>query len=417
MTTRSKKIILYLCTACLLLAGGFGIWAYYAYLRGATPAVLPSSGNIADLLPTATTDQQAPQNQTSLPLTIAPEFRMSVFAKDLGSPRDLLRDPEGRLLVSVPSKGQVLSFSTISQNFGAKQTIAEKLNKPHGLALHCADQDCTLFIAEVDAVRSYPYNRSTGSIGTGTRIAELPTGGNHTSRSLHLTSSNPPQLLVAIGSSCNVCEEEDSRRGSILSMNLDGSDQKSYATGLRNAVFFADEPTTGQTWVTEMGRDLLGDTTPPDELNILKQNQAYGWPLCYGNKVHDTAFDKRQYIQDPCSNTIAPAIALPAHVAPLGLAFIPRSAPWPLALQGSLLVSFHGSWNSSTPVGYKIVRYMLTNNTLASESTDVVSGFLPKGSKSALGRPADIEIYPDQGVLYVSDDKAGVIYQLSLARQ
>ncbi len=399
--------------ACLMLAGGLGVWVYHTYLRGAAPALLPSGDAIVQSIPAATADPQTPQNQTTLPLTLAPEFRIALFAKNLGAPRDLLRDPQGRLLASIPSKGTVVSFSTSDADFGAKQVLAEKLNKPHGLALHCALNQCTLFIAEVDAVRAYPYNISTGSIGTGTRIAELPSGGNHTSRSLHILSTNPPQLLVAIGSSCNACEEADTRRGSILSMNLDGTDQKPYATGLRNAVFFADEPDTGHTWATEMGRDLLGDTTPPDEVNILTRDGNYGWPFCYGNKIHDTAFDKRQYIQDPCANTIAPTIALPAHVAPLGLAFIPKTAPWPPALQGSLLVSYHGSWNSSTPVGYKIVRFPTPSATQSGQSIDLVSGFLPLGNKTALGRPVDIEVYPN-GTLYVSDDKAGVIYQLSL---
>ncbi|MBP9687001.1 MAG: PQQ-dependent sugar dehydrogenase, partial [Candidatus Doudnabacteria bacterium] len=413
MTKKKKYILLSIVAACLLLVGGLGTWLYHTYLRGAAPALLPSQGDITQSLPSVTSDPNIPQNQTNLPLSLAPEFHIAVFAKGLGDPRDLLRDPQGRLLVSVPGKGQVLSFSTEAANLGAKQVLVEKLNKPHGLALHCTNTDCTLFIAEMNAVTAYPYTVSTGTLGTGTRIAELPTGGNHTSRSLHLLQSTPPQLLVAIGSSCNVCEESDSRRGSILSMSLDGSNQQPYATGLRNAVFFANQPNSNAIWVTEMGRDLLGDNTPPDEVNILQQGGKYGWPICYGNKVHDTAFDKKQYIRDPCADTITPTIALPAHVAPLGLAFIPKTSPWPASLQGHLLVAFHGSWNRSTPTGYKIVRYPLSGNTPSGEPVPVVDGFLPVGSKSALRRPVDLEVYPE-GVVYVSDDKAGVIYQLTL---
>jgi glucose/arabinose dehydrogenase len=114
--------------------------------------------------------------------------------------------------------------------------------------------------------------------------------------------------------------------------------------------------------------------------------------------VHDTTFDKKVYIRDPCADTTPPVIDLPAHVAPLGLAFLSDS---------DLLVAYHGSWNSSVPVGYKVARWRFKGGIWKSE--DVLTGFLKGGS--AIGRPVDLVASGD-GTVYVSDDKAGAIWKL-----
>ena len=72
-----------------------------------------------------------------------------------------------------------------------------------------------------------------------------------------------------------------------------------FARGLRNSVFMAIHPVSGDIWATEMGRDLLGDNTPPDEINIIKKDSNYGWPICYGKNIHDDSFDKNTYIRNP----------------------------------------------------------------------------------------------------------------------
>jgi glucose/arabinose dehydrogenase len=172
----------------------------------------------------------------------------------------------------------------------------------------------------------------------------------------------------------------------------------------------AIHPVSGDIWATEMGRDGLGDNLPPDEINVIHEGKFYGWPICYGKNVHDAAFDTNTYIRNPCQEpTETPStIDLQAHSAPLGIAFVPEEG-WPEDYWYNALVSYHGSWNRSEPTGYKIMRYKLDarGNYLGSE--DFLSGFLTKSG--ALGRPVDILIQP-AGTIYVSDDKAGVIYRI-----
>ena len=156
---------------------------------------------------------------------------------------------------------------------------------------------------------------------------------------------------------------------------------------------------TGEVWVTEMGRDLLGDDIPPDEIDIVKEGNDYGWPYCYGDKIPDPQINKANSKKD-CTQTQSPEIEIQAHSAPLGLAFY----------KGDLLVSYHGSWNRSVPTGYKVVRFK------NGQQENFITGWLD-GDK-VLGRPADILVRDEnttlrsdsESAIYISDDKAGVIY-------
>lgn len=114
---------------------------------------------------------------------------------------------------------------------------------------------------------------------------------------------------------------------------------------------------------------------------------------------------------NPCDNRgMMPShIDIPAHSAPLGLAFFPDDG-WPTEYKDDFLVAYHGSWNRSVPTGYKIVRYELDAAGKYLGVEDFITGWLVKDGK-ALGRPVDILIRPN-GVIFVSDDKAGVIYRM-----
>ena len=76
-------------------------------------------------------------------------------------------------------------------------------------------------------------------------------------------------------------------------------------------------------------------------------------------------------------------------------------------------MAYHGSWNRTTPVGYKVVRLRVNGDKVQGEE-DFLSGFLPEsagGPNQAIGRPVDLTFDGD-GNLYISDDKAGVIYRV-----
>lgn len=393
-----KKILIaitLILVALVIMAGVF----YWRQLRGIWPAVLKPQQNIVPILETATTSE-------SSPLHIPKGFSVSIFAKDLGDPRVLLNDGNA-LIASIPSQGKIVALIDKNDDGKSDETkvVVEGLNRPHGIAIECAKDGCKLYVAEEDKLVRYDYWDRTAT--NRKIIASLPKGGNHVTRSI---LAQGRKMLVSVGSSCNACQETDPNRAKILEIDIVTGEVKTFATGLRNAVFMAINPRSGDIWATEMGRDFLGDNLPPDEINIIKEGANYGWPICYGKNIHDTKFDKNTYFRNPCMEPFeTPSyIDIPAHSAPLGLAFIPDN--WPTEYRNDLLVAYHGSWNRSVPTGYKIVRYRLNDRGEYEGVEDFITGWLTKDG-SALGRPADIAI-ADNGATYISDDKAGVIYRL-----
>ena len=401
---------LFLLGIVIFIAGVTVFWGVYYWknLRGVGPVVLPPPEKIEDTLPPA-------RNNTEFPLKLPDGFSISLFAKDLPGARVMLATHGHPLLgfiaVSQTSQGKVTFLD--DQGKVVDGLTIENLRKPHGLARDPLEP-FEFYIAEEHRISRIALY----SDGFMEKIADLPAGGGHFTRTLGFGPDG--RLYVSIGSSCNVCNEKDERRAKIYSMNKDGSDFEEFARGLRNAVFFAWHPKTQKIWATEMGRDELGDDLPPDEIDIVESGPStklrvnnYGWPICYGRNVHDTDFDKNTYIRNPCEEPfeIPSYIDIPAHSAPLGLAFIPATESWPKEYWHDLLVAYHGSWNRSVPTGYKIVRFKLDENGISQGVEDFISGWLTRDNR-ALGRPVDILVQPD-GMMYISDDKAGVIYKVT----
>lgn len=354
----------------------------------------------------------------------APEgFDATIFARDVKGARVMTRDSKGTMLVSQTSEGKIVALPDLDSNGQSDETltILEGLKQPHGLLVHCpdtgsasADQDaCVLYVAETDALKSYRYDADTYTATYEETLTSLPQGSGHYTRTL-LMHPDGKRILISVGSSCNVCDEDDARRAAVLAYDLETKQTATFATGLRNTVFMAIDPVEGEVWGTDNGRDMIGDDIPPDEVNILTEGSRYGWPICYGSNIHDTDFDKRQYIQDPCSDATPPHIELQAHSAALGLAFIPEEG-WPEDMYNDLLVAYHGSWNREVPTGYKVVRFDLDEERkAASGPIDFLTGFLKSDDvDDAIGRPVGILAEPG-GVVYISDDRAGAIYRITV---
>ena len=378
----------------LVVLGLFTFWVKAG--RGLTP-LIPTTENTAEKIERAQI-RESKGEPVDFPLKIDGEFEIRVFAKDLPSgARVLAFDKNQNLLVSFPKAGQIIALPDKNNDGKADEQIVilNDLNLPHGLDFY---QDW-LYVAETDKVVRYKYEPADFSVKAQEKVLDLSGGGGHFSRTIKVGPDG--KLYITAGSSCNVCVEKDKRRAAMMRANPDGSDFEIFATGLRNTVFFTFDK-EGQIWGNDMGRDLLGDLLPPDELNVVKKGD-YGWPYCYGNKVVDP-FGKSE---DRCENTLGTAWDYYAHVAPLGITFI-DSPQFPNSWQGDLLISFHGSWNSSVPVGYKIVRLVVENGKVLEEK-DFITGFLT--GPVASGRPVDLTFGSD-GSLYISDDKANAVYIL-----
>lgn len=368
-------------------------------------------GNVGPaLLPPAKIKTTNVQPKTSnAPLTTPEGFVISYFSKETPGARDLQFSPGGMLLASLPKEGKVVALPDVDKDGEADETLVlvENLNKPHGLAFH----DGKLFVAEETKVSRYFWDEKNLTASLDKKLFDLPSGSSHFTRSLAIKKDGT--LYVSLGSSCDTCFEKNPFIAAVIIATTEGKKPEVFAKGLRNAVFIKLD-SQERLWGTEMGRDFLGDNLPPDEINIIRGPSAssgqkpepvfdYGWPVCYGKQVYDAKFGQKDL--EFCKNTIPAVFDLPAHVAPLGLAFI-DSPMFPDDWQGDLLVGLHGSWNSSVPVGYKVIRLKVKDSSVVSME-DFISGFID--GSNVTGRPVDVEFGAD-GSLFISDDKAGAIY-------
>lgn len=340
-------------------------------------------------------------------LKVPPGFHIAVFA-EAPHARQMAFSPGGVLLVTDTSDGTVLALPDPKNTGHAERTVPvlSGLNAPHGIAFHQGK----LYVAEINAVRRYDWDEAQLRAGNGRKIADIPgSGGGHSTRTILFTNG---KMYVATGSSCNVCVEDDKRRAAVTEYNEDGSGQRIFASGLRNAVGLTVNPKTNTIWATDNGRDWLGDDLPPEEVDDLGPNGGNaGWPYCYGNRVPDRSQSKDY----DCSKTIAPAVEMQAHSAPLGLLFY-GGEMFPVEYHGSLFVTFHGSWNRSVPTGYKVVRIKFNDKGEAQGPLeDFISGWIRPGETKKgrwMGRPVALVVGPE-GAMYVSDDSAGVVYRVT----
>lgn len=332
---------------------------------------------------------------------LPPGFHLDTFASGLDSPRFMAVNPSGDLMVSLPSRGQVVALPDGTGRGRADRVViyASGLNRPHGLAFFRG----FLYVAETDAVVRYAYRPGELTADKPEVVVrKLPSGGGHWTRTIAFGPDG--KMYVSVGSSCNACEERDPRRAAILQFNPDGTGERIFARGIRNAVGITFHQRTGDLWATNNGRDWLGDNLPPDTILIVKDGAHFGWPYCYGRRVPDPDHGRPDF----CKTTALPAVEIQAHSAPLGLAFYTGDM-FPREYRGDLFVGLHGSWNRSEPTGYKVIRIPMQEGKPVAPQ-DFATGWL-QGSQ-ARGRPVDV-ITGKDGALYVSDDRAGVIHRIS----
>ena len=367
------------------------------------PIDVPFRGMLANLIPSLIAVPTADAATVKSRLTVPAGYGIGVFARDIPDARMLRVTGRGDLLVASPSKGEVFWLAGDADGDGEsdeRRVLLDGLDGPNGLDL----SNGFLYVAEQGKVGRVRFDDATGRIdGKYTIVIEgLPVGGNHWKKTIRF---GPDGLLyLNIGSSCNVCLEEDDRRAAMLRYTPDGKFVDVYATGLRNSAGF-DWRVDGALFATDNGRDLLGDDFPPCELNQIRQGGFYGWPFANGDRVPDPDFGGGR--DAVVKSSIPPAFSFRPHNAPLGIVFLRSDAQLP-EYRGDALVALHGSWNRSRKDGYKVVAlHWDADGTI--RSSDFLTGFLV--DENVIGRPAELAEAAD-GAIYVSDDYANAVYRI-----
>jgi glucose/arabinose dehydrogenase len=375
--------------------------------------------------------------------TVPDGLTVTVYAKDLVSPRLVRPLPNGDVLVvqsrapdgkpkarpkdfirewvmavakgdTGPSKESNLITLLRDTNRDGKvderKDLLKNLNSPFGVVWH----DGTLYVAAADAILAYPYQLGQTEITAPPKeLAPLPGGpiNHHWTKDLAL-SPDGRFLYASVGSNSNAGErglEAEKGRAAIWQVDRATGASRLFASGLRNPNGLSFHPETGALWTVVNERDELGPNLVPDYLTSVQEGGFYGWPWSYyGNHVDERVHPPRP---DMVQKAIKPDYALSSHVAALGLTFSMNSA-LPEPYRNGAFIGEHGSWNRKAFNGYKVVYVPFANGKPAGKAQDVVTGFLE--GDQARGRPVGVAI-DGTGALLIADDAGNSVWRVAAA--
>lgn len=356
-------------------------------------------------------DTQITVNGQSRTVTLPPGFTMSQYAKVAGA-RGIALSPDGVIFATGYSGSRIYALPDHNRDGVVDSTIVVYTGPSgmHGIAFVKGQ----LYVSTTSQVMRLVSTDGDREIEDAITIASLNGGGNHSSRTLEYDEKRD-KLFVSVGSTCNICDESNEERATILEMNPDGTGRKIYAKGLRNAVGMDIDPRTGALWANSNDADNvfgagnpLTNENPKEPIFIICEDAHYGWPYGYGYKM-------RYPFGEPIDTSFFETVSGPvgqmlAHSAPLGMHFM-RGKAFPSRYHGSLMNSLHGSWNRQPPAPPRIQAFFSDASGRNASLEDLVTGFqLPNGSR--WGRTVSVAEGAD-GALYATDDAAGVVYRIA----
>jgi len=372
--------------------------------------------------PYATASARNPAGRVARPkeakLLVPPGFEATLAAEGLSNPRNMLVASNGDVIVAQSSAGSivVLRDGDGDGRYEQKFTYASGTSRPYGLALRPEG----LYVADAEAVWRFDYKPGdTQSKGAPVRVT--PAGafgrlGGHWTRNVAFAPDGQ-RFYVAIGSSCNICEDE-APRATIQEFKRDGSGQRSFATGLRNAIGMLVDQQSGQLFAVINERDGLGDGLVPDYLTVVQDGAFYGWPYAYIGTNPQPDFAARR--PDKVSQSRVPDMLFRSHSAPIGMALYTGSQ-FPERYRNGFFVALQGSWNAQQPEGYMIAFVPASRGADGklqprNEYEAFATGFFvtPAPNATIWGQPAGVAVAND-GSLLISDDAGGTVWRVRWA--
>ncbi|WP_179018463.1 PQQ-dependent sugar dehydrogenase [Winogradskyella forsetii] len=349
----------------------------------------------------------------------APEgFTVTKLADGFQNPRWTYIGPNGDLFVCEANTKDSAGLITLlrdKENDGTielRETFLDDLNQPFGMLII----GNYFYVANTDGLYKYPYKVGQTSLNAseGEKIVDLPAGGynHHWTRNI-ITNDAEDKIYISVGSASNVGEygmEEEIRRANILEVDLNGNNEKIYASGLRNPVGMDWNPVNGELWTAVNERDKLGDNLVPDYVTSVKQGGFYGWPYAYYGAIEDPRL--KGEAPDLVAKTIVPDVSVGPHTASLGLTFY-DDGNFPEKYKNGVFVGQHGSWNRSVLSGYRVVFIPFENGKPTGKPEDFLTGFIAEDDDTDVyGRPVCVAVMPS-GDLLVNDDAGNIIWKVS----
>lgn len=351
-----------------------------------------------------------PKPARAMPI-VMPGFSVNEFARGLKNARNLKTAPDGTVFLSEPRIGQITLLRD-SDGDGRAETITAYANgfrNPHGIAIG----DGFILVGDLNGVWRLPYKSGdTKAKADAVKVTSrraLGDPGGHSTRNVVLHPDGS-RFYVAIGSRGNIAEEPIPR-ATIQEFLIDGSGQRTFATGLRNPVGTAFYPGTTDLYTVVNERDGLHDELVPEYMTKVVDGGFYGWPYSYiGSNPQPNFFDRKPEL---VASALVPDTLFRSHSAPIGLTFY-TADQFPPSYQGGAFVTLHGSWNAAQPRGYNVVYVPFENGAPKNEYQIFASGFWARGEDRAQvwGRPSGITV-ADDGALLIADDVSQTVWRVT----
>lgn len=354
---------------------------------------------------------------------VPPGFTVNELAGGLEQPRVVQVAPNGDIFVVESKAGrvQILRDADGDGKAESRSVYVEDLQRPFGLLFYPTGSDAPthVYIANTDSVVRFPYRAGDSKVSGPVEplITNIPSGnesvggGGHWTRDIAFSKDNQ-RLFVSVGSRSNVDDDEaEDRRARILAFTPDGKNETLYASGIRNPVGLAVEPTTGALWTSVNERDELGDNLVPDYVTHVQEGGFYGWPWYYLGPHQDPRHQgKHPELRD---KVLVPDVLLQSHSASLDLCFY-TGQQFPADYRGHIFAAEHGSWNRSRRTGYKVIRVPVSGGKAAGYYEDFMTGFV-NNEGDVWGRPVGVAVARD-GALLVTDDQSGTVWRVAYAK-
>ncbi|HEX8324917.1 MAG TPA: PQQ-dependent sugar dehydrogenase [Tepidisphaeraceae bacterium] len=356
---------------------------------------------------------------------VRPGYKVTLAAENFGPARFMAFDDKGTLFVSAPRAGTVTALRDTDGDgvYETKTKFISNYPDCHSMAF---DDGWLYVTAAKDG--SCKRAKSTKNDGVADVVetflppGSLPAGGGgHPFRGITLTQSH---VYVTVSDPRNMTEELDSDTKTLYRFDRNGKNRTVFASGIRNTEKLQLRPGTEEVWGLDHGSDNFGknygetkgnqpitDVLPGEELNHFVEGGFYGHPYLSNNRIVRPEFANRKDIIELAAKTISPAWVFGAHWAGNGFTFLSKDG-FP-DHKGDLIAAFHGSWNSTSRVGYCVTRVLFDSVTgRPYGSLPLVTAVSKDGN--VLARPVDCAEAPDGTILF-SCDQTNKVFRISRA--
>ncbi len=439
-------------TGRLILAAHFAVLLTAA---GCEPSGSVNAGDQAggEDVATAAPDGRPACDPDNGGLTLPTGFCALVVHEGVGPARHLVVDDDGDIYVALREAAGQSSNGIVAlrdTNGDGRADVVERFGEYRGNGIEIVG-DYLYFATDTSVVR---YRLPTGGPLVPAGAAEMVISGflrqqTHATKSLAYGNGN---LWVGVGAPSNACGGRTDRQAGARgqdpcpelerqagvwrfdpdSVGQQQADGERWAWGIRNSVALAFNPSDGEVWVVQHGRDQLdlvsngrydaedNATRPAEEMLRLQRGTAYSWPYCFYDLETNQRLVAPEYEStdwaNRCGEFPEPVAVFGAHWAPNDLLFY-TGEQFPERYRGGAFIAFHGSWNRAPlpQAGYSVVFQPLSGSTAAGDYEIFADGFAGESPVSSPGaaehRPTGLAQGPD-GSLYISDSVEGTIWRV-----